>query len=98
MPGMAVALSVFGVAFAAFCVWLAVRMVNRGRKPGRAFWAAALVVGLMLYVASIGPAYRAMCEGRISMEVYRFVYRPVWLCPQSLHDTIKLYCIWCLDK
>jgi hypothetical protein len=43
------------VAFAAFCVWLVVRIVNRRER-----WAKqtlAVVVGLLvLYVASFGPA------------------------------------------
>ena len=43
-----------GVAFAAFCVWLAVRWVNRQWKPTRRFWACVVPAG-MLYVASSGP-------------------------------------------
>lgn len=43
-----------GVAFAACCVWLVVRMANRRKNPGVAFWASvALVLG---YPLSFGPA------------------------------------------
>ena len=52
---MAVTLAIFGVAFAAFCVWLGVRIVNRRERWAK--WAlAATVVVPMLYVASFGPA------------------------------------------
>ena len=53
--GMDVALAVFGVAFAAVCVWLTVRIVNRRERWAK--WMLAVVVGLpVLYVASFGPA------------------------------------------
>jgi len=43
------------VVFAAFCVWLTVRIVNR--KEGWVKWMLATVIGLpVLYVASFGPA------------------------------------------
>lgn len=43
------------VAFAAFCVWLAVRVINR--KERWAKWTLIAVLGLpVLYVASFGPA------------------------------------------
>jgi hypothetical protein len=52
---MALALSIFGVAFAAFCIWLTVRIVNRRERWAK--WTLATVVGLpVLYLASFGPA------------------------------------------
>jgi hypothetical protein len=52
---MAVASSITGVAYAAFCVWLSVRIVNRRERWAK--WTLAVVVGLLvLYVASFGPA------------------------------------------
>ncbi len=49
------AVSILAVAFAALCVWLMVRLVNRRER-----WAkrtlAALVAMPVLYVASFGPA------------------------------------------
>ena len=51
---MAVALAIFGVAFAAFCVWLMVRIVNQREQWAK--WTLAVVVSLpVLYVASFGP-------------------------------------------
>jgi hypothetical protein len=51
---MAIALAIFGVSFAAFCVWLTVRIFNRRERWAK--WTLAAVVGVpMLYVASFGP-------------------------------------------
>jgi uncharacterized membrane protein YidH (DUF202 family) len=54
--GMAIALTVFGVAFAAFCVWLTVRIGNRKERWAKRTLAAALGVPL-LYVASLAPLF-----------------------------------------
>jgi hypothetical protein len=52
---MSILLPALGVAFAAFCVWLRVRIVNR-REP----WAKrtlAVMLGVpLLYILSLGPA------------------------------------------
>jgi hypothetical protein len=53
--GMGIAISIFGIAYAAFCIWLTVRIVNRRER-----WAKRLAVGLALlliaYPVSFGPA------------------------------------------
>jgi hypothetical protein len=47
---------VIGAAFAALCIWLTVRIINR-RERWAKWTLAAAVIGLpMLYVASFGPA------------------------------------------
>jgi len=52
---MAILIPALGVAFAAFCVWLTVRIVNRRERWAK--WTLGAVVGLpLLYVASFGPA------------------------------------------
>ena len=51
---MAVTLAIFGVAFAAFCIWLTVRIVNRREKWAK--WTMVSLIALpVLYVASFGP-------------------------------------------
>jgi hypothetical protein len=53
--GMSIVLPALAVAFAGFCVWLAVRIFNRRERWAK--WTLAAVVGLpVLYVASFGPA------------------------------------------
>lgn len=52
---MIILLSSLAVAFAALCVWLTVRIVNRRERWAK--WMLAAVTGLpVLYVASFGPA------------------------------------------
>jgi hypothetical protein len=52
---MTIVLPVLGVAFAAFCIWLAVRIFNRRERWAK--WTLATVIGLpVLYVGSFGPA------------------------------------------
>jgi hypothetical protein len=51
---MAITLSIFGVAFAAFCVWLTVRVLNRRERWAK--WTAATVLTLLAYPLSFGPA------------------------------------------
>jgi len=54
---MTILLSTLAVAFAAFCVWLTVRVINSRGKVGWKSWGiAALVLPLMVYIG----AYLAM--------------------------------------
>jgi len=50
---MTIVLPVLGVAFAAFCVWLGVRIVNRRERWAKWTLVAAL---LLAYPLSLGPA------------------------------------------
>ena len=64
---MTVLLPTLAVAFAAFCVWLMVRIVNRREKWAK--WTLVTVIGLpVLYVASFGPACWATAEPNESNE------------------------------
>jgi hypothetical protein len=52
---MTILLTTLAVAFAAFCVWLAVRIFNRRERWAK--WTLAAAIGLpVLYVLSFGPA------------------------------------------
>ena len=74
---MDVALAIFGVAFAAFCVWLGVRIVNR-REPWAKRTLATVIVGLpVLYVASFGPACWSVDAGPADLEPVARIYRPL---------------------
>ncbi len=47
--------AIVGVAIAAFCIWLTVRIINRRQRwAKRTAW--ALVVALVVYPLSFGPA------------------------------------------
>jgi hypothetical protein len=69
-------LSTLAVAFAAFCVWLTVRIVNRRERWAK--WTLAVVVGLpVLYVASFGPACWICSRLRVRDRHVRFVAVPM---------------------
>jgi len=57
MPGMAILLGTTGVAFAAFCVWLVVRTINR-RQKSAGIIVAAVLLALPLYPLSAPPMER----------------------------------------
>src|SRR5580765_3004906 len=58
MPGMALALSIIGIAFAAFCVWLTVRIVNRRERWAKRTLAGGFIFALVAgYPLSIGPMW-----------------------------------------
>jgi hypothetical protein len=64
----------------------AIQMTADRKKPGVVFWATVVVVGVVLYVASVGPVYwiasripatNTMAGGR----VLHLVYWPIWELP-----------------
>jgi hypothetical protein len=72
---MTIVLPALAVAFAGFCVWLAVRIFNRRERWAK--WTLAAVVGLpVLYAASFGPACWAYSRDSDWGE-HDFIYAPV---------------------
>jgi hypothetical protein len=56
---MTILLATLAVAFAALCVWLTVRIVNRRERWAK--WTLAAIVGLpVLYPPGMGPGRRAL--------------------------------------
>jgi len=74
---MATALTVSGAAFAAFCVWLSVRFVNRRERWVK--WTAAGVVVALLYPLSFGPACWITSRLNTGAGCIPSVYRPLAL-------------------
>ena len=73
---MSLTLTIFGVAFAAFCVWLTVRIV--GRRERWAKWTLATVVSLpVLYVASFGPACWLVDRELLPSDPIELAFRPI---------------------
>src|SRR5579862_4273800 len=76
MPCMALTLSIFGVAFAAFCIWLTVRIIKRRERWAK--WTMAIVAGLpVLYVLNFGPATWIWDHGWITFRSIRVAYQPI---------------------
>jgi len=75
---MTILLPALTIAFAAFCVWLTVRIVNRRKKPGKAFWATATILAALIgYPLSFVPAVHLYARGMLPMDVAVVVYRPI---------------------
>jgi hypothetical protein len=89
--------TILGIAFAAACVWLAVRLVNRREKPGVGLWAAVVVIAVLVgYPLSIGPA--CWVKDRYSPEskfMLGDAYRPIiWTadrCPEFVKAGLRWY-------
>jgi hypothetical protein len=84
MPGMAVPLAIFGVAFAAFCVWVGVRVINRRERSSTLrFLSLAGAVGLgpfciyWSYFFLSSPPYRGYLDETIGP--FAFVAVPALL-------------------
>ena len=65
---MVLAMSIVGVAFAAVCVWLTVRIANRRERWAKWTLAAALLGFPLLYLASFGPVCWITAAPRIGLE------------------------------
>jgi hypothetical protein len=95
---MSILLPALAVAFAAFCVWLGVRIVNRRERWAK--WTLLMSVGLpVLYFLSFGPACWWFSEpisfqGVRGKHVSRF-YLPIgWIenrVPRRLSTPIRWY-------
>ncbi|MBI3866090.1 MAG: hypothetical protein HY290_29785 [Planctomycetia bacterium] len=99
---MTILLPTLAVTFAAFGIWLTVRIVNR--KERWAKWTLAGVVGVpVLYVATWGPAICLCTRLRLcdqpGMPVF---YRPLTRClirpaPTFVKDAAHDYMLWWME-
>lgn len=73
---MSIILPALGITFAAFCVWLTVRIVNRRERWAK--WTLAAVLNLpVLYVASFGPACWVSSRSGTGGSVVSSAYQPI---------------------
>ena len=73
---MRILASVLSIAFAAFCIWLAMRIFNR-REPWAKRTAVGIAVTLALYVLGIRPACWTTSHLNWGAETVSVVYRPL---------------------
>jgi hypothetical protein len=79
----AIVFPVLSAAFAAFCVWLTLRFINRRERWAK--WTLASVAVLTLYVASFGPARAAYVHRLVPEWTYPimgFHYPIIWAQPR----------------
>jgi WD40 repeat protein len=72
-------LTALAVAFAAFVVWLAVRIVNRRERWAKRTAVGLIVGGPALYVVTFGPACWLAGCGMVPMGIVRPAYSPLIL-------------------
>jgi hypothetical protein len=85
-------LSALSVVVAAFCVWLAVRIVNR-REQWAKWTAFGLFAVLVVYPLSAGPACWLQQHQFISLQAFALLYWPLW-CLQELSGTAMTAMNW----
>ena len=70
------------------------------KQPSVAFWATVVVVAVLLYVASFGPAcwvfWRPWCPTELKDSI-RFAYRPVQRLIENGPEPIRSALIWYTD-
>lgn len=77
---MNILLAILAVAFAAFSVWLTVRIVNRRERWAKRT-AVAVIASPMLYMASFGPACWISSRTNAGSMAVSAIFRPIlWGC------------------
>jgi hypothetical protein len=77
---MAIALSIVGIAFTAFCIWLTVRILNRREGWAKRFAIKLAILLVYCYLLGVGPAFYAMSCGWLPDWASRglaYVYTPL---------------------
>jgi len=92
---MSILLPILAVSFAAFCVWLTVRILNR-RERWAKWTLAALIVLPTLYVLSTGPALWLWGGDQKIPEWLFAIYWPIRAIPDG-PDLIEDAFVWYLD-
>ncbi len=92
---MTVILPTLAVAFAAFCIWLTVRIVNRRERSAKWTMAAAIMLPT-LYVLSTGPAVW-LCGGEQNLPGWLMtIYWPLTVMPEGpefIEDAFTWYVV-----
>lgn len=91
---MTIILPALAVAFAAVCVWLAVRIVNRGERWAK--WTASALILMLAYPLSFGPACAMVERSWLPMFVVAWLYDPLIFTDHSaIQDYIVVYANKC---
>jgi hypothetical protein len=91
---MRIILPALVVAFAAFCIWLGVRIVNRRERWAKWMLSATLALPV-LYVASFGPAARCATSQLIRVDTFVDLYWPIIRLSEK-SDVVKRLLNWYL--
>jgi len=90
---MTILLPALAISFAAFCVWLTVRIINRRERWAK--WTLAAVLGLpLLYVLGFGPACWIATRYEPLRGFVNSIYCPAAWAYFKSPDTVGCAIIW----
>ncbi len=84
---MNMALLIVAVAFAAFCIWLGVRIFNRREKWAKRT-AVATVMVMILYPLSFGPACWIAGDNETGLDAIPNAYYPILWTARALRQRV----------
>jgi len=96
---MTIVLSALAVAFAAFCVWLAIRIFNRRERWAKWTLAAAVFLGLMHVVPVCAYQYGRLwltAQDTLACSVFKASYTFSAGFPTPLKRPLRMYWRWWL--
>lgn len=85
---------VMGLAFAALCIFLMIRISGRSKRPGWQFWGTALLVVCAAYPLSLGPLAWLLFHDQLpdwADGPLDYVYAPLYQSPKPIHDALAWY-------
>lgn len=91
-------LASIAAAFAALCLWLTVRIINRRERWAKRMLAAVIAMPV-LYVASSGPAvwiFYRLGQPEWAVLPYQYLYNPLHDLSWRFEATGNAFASWCL--
>jgi len=90
---MRIFLAVLPVVFAAFCIWLGVRITNRRERWAK--WLVIVVAATLAYPLSFGPACWITTRIDLGASSIQVIYRPIYstmsYAPVPISSAIRWY-------
>ncbi len=93
-PSAEIVVAVLGMAFAAFCIFLMIRIIGRRKRPGLRFWVTALFAALIAYPLSRGPVAWLSWHDKLPRWAdapLDYLYAPLYQSPKPIRDALARY-------
>lgn len=90
-------LVIVGTIFSAFCLWLVVRIFNRRERWAKRLGLATLIVGLLGYPLSFGPACWISSHTDHGIDFVNSTFQPMlriwWRGPTPIRHSVQWYAL-----
>ena len=93
-PSAEIVVAVIGAAFAAFSIFLIIRIISQRRRPGWPFWATAFLAALVAYPLSLGPVTWLFWHDQLpdwADGPLDYLHKPLYESPKPIHDALAWY-------